>query len=152
MNLILSKVPTLDRSSFTKHAKGTLHTLSKHTKQSSSSRAHPPQPSDEDEAPIPKRRSKNADPPSHLQGKAKVTAEFSKLSWWKRKLLCMDVAIHKENHGSYVREKHILSNQNLMIKEMRKMKNGNVTPPPEEDEAGIPIISSSSSDTVPIDQ
>ena len=152
MKLILSKVPTLDRSTFIKHAKGTLHILSKHTKQASSSHAPPPQTSDEEDVPLPKRRSKNADPPTSLQGKDRVNAEFRKLSWWKRKLLCMDVAIHKENHGSYVREKHILSNQNLMIKEMRKMNNGNVTPPPEEDEAGIPIISSSSSDTVPLEQ
>jgi hypothetical protein len=99
---------------------------------------------------MPKRRSKNADPPSHLHGKAKVNAEHKKLSWWKRTLLCMNIAIHKENHGAYVREKHILSNQNMMIKEMRKINNGNVTPPPEEDEAGNPVLSSSSSDTVPI--
>ena len=81
-----------------------------------------------------------------------MNTEVSKLSWWKRKLLCMDVAIHKENHGSYVREKTIISNQKIMIKELRKLNNGSITPPPEEDEDGNPIISSSSAETIPLDK
>jgi hypothetical protein len=97
---------------------------------------------------MPRRRSKNADPPSYLQGRAEVNMEVSKLSWWKRKLLCMEVALHKENHGSYVREKHIIDNQQIMIKELRKLNNGSVTPPPEEDEDGNPILSSSSAETL----
>ena len=118
MKLILSKVSNIDTSRLTKHAKGTLHQLSKHTKQPSSSRAPPPQSSSEEaetEAPMHRRRSKNADPPSYLQGRSQVNSEVSKLSWWKRKLLCMDVALHKENHASYVREKHIIDNQQIMI-------------------------------------
>jgi len=155
MKLILLKAPNVDVSRLTKHAKGTLHILSKHSKPPSSSRAPPSQSSDEEastEAPMPRRRSKNADPPSFLQGRAKVNMEVSKLSWWKRKLLCMDVAIHKENHDSYVREKHIIDNQNIMIKELRKLNNGGITPPPEEDEDGNAIISSSSEDTIPYDK
>ena len=155
MKLILSKVSNIDTSRLTKHAKGTLHQLSKHTKQPSSSRATPPQSSSEEaetEAPMPRRRSKNADPPSYLQGRAQVNSEVSKLSWWKRKLLCMDVALHKENHASYVREKHIIDNQQIMIKELRKLNNGSITPPPEEDEDGNPIISSSSAETIPLEK
>ena len=151
MKLIIKKVPSVDVSRLTKHPKGTLRQLSKHSKQPSSSHAPPPQSSDEEaatEAPMPRRRSKNADPPSYLQGRAEVNMEVSKLSWWKRKLLCMEVALHKENHGSYVREKHIIDNQQIMIKELRKLNNGSVTPPPEEDEDGNPILSSSSAETL----
>ena len=63
-------------------------------------------------------------------------------------MLCMDVALHKENHGSYVREKHIIHNQNIIIKELRKLNNGSITPPPEEDEDGNPVISSESDTTI----
>ena len=64
----------------------------------------------------------------------------------------MDVALHKENHDSYVREKHIIDNQQIMIKELRKLNNGSITPPPEEDEDGNPIISSSSAETIPLEK
>ena len=39
------------------------------------------------------------------------------------------VAVHKENHQTYVTNKQILSNQAKMMKEMRKINNGGTTPP-----------------------
>ena len=47
------------------------------------------------------RRSKNADPPSRLHGKQAVQHEEKKLTWFQRNIMCMTLAIHKENHEAY---------------------------------------------------
>ena len=45
-----------------------------------------------------------------------------------RIMLCMNIAIHKENHEAYKERNMIISNQHKLFKEIDKKKDG--TPPP----------------------
>ena len=62
-------------------------------------------------------------------------------------MICMGVVMHKENHQTYVTNKKILSNQKLMMKEMRKMNNGGSTPPHRAHEPAT-----SSDNTIPLEK
>ena len=90
MRLILDFVP--NHPVKTPHPRGTLQILSIHTKPKK------PYSTVESEA-APSSRRKNADPPA--SGKAAVHEETQKLSWFQRNILCMTVAVHKENHEAY---------------------------------------------------
>lgn len=122
MKLILSKLQ-LDPSRFSSHKFGTLQVLSIH---GSSQRTY--EEIEEEEAP--RARRKNATPSSSLSGgRNRVNNEVKHVSWWQRTMLCMGIAVHKENHQNYTTNKRILSNQAKMMKEMRKTNNGGHTPP-----------------------
>jgi hypothetical protein len=41
-----------------------------------------------------------------------------KLFWWQRTLLCMNVAIHKENYAAYEERKAIIHNQQSLLHEI----------------------------------
>ena len=90
MKLILDRVPSHPVK--TPHPKGSLQILSRHTK--------PKKPYSvvESEA-APTSRRKNADPPATR--KVVVLEEEKKLTWFQRNILCMTVAVHKENHVAY---------------------------------------------------
>ena len=131
MKLILKKIPKLDQSRFKKHTYGYLQVLGHHLAQDTYEEVEARE--------APRARRKNATPPSwDVGGKQRVNDEFKKVSWWKKAMMCMGVATHKENHQQYVTNKRILSNQAIMIKEMRKANNGGLTPPREEDEPETP--------------
>ena len=122
MKLILSKLQ-LDPSRFTAHKFGTLQVLSIH---SSSQRTY--EEIEEEEAP--RARRKNATPSSSFSGgRTRVNNEVKRVSWWQKTMLCMGIAVHKENHQNYVSNKRILSNQAKMLKELRKTNYGGRTPP-----------------------
>jgi len=141
MKLLLKKIPKLNQSRFKKHTYGTLQVLSHHLTQASYEEI------EEQEAP--RARRKNATPPSWDQGgKQRVNEELKKVSWWQRAMMCMGVAVHKENHQTYVTNKRILSNQAKMMKEMRKISNGGTTPPRNEDDPETPP----SEATIPLEQ
>ena len=56
-------------------------------------------------------------------------------------MLCLNVAIHKENFEAYKKRKIIIDNQQKLFKELEKKKDG--TPPPYVEEVP-PVVSSSS--------
>ena len=69
-------------------------------------------------------------PPPRDVGKGKevVQREMKNLSWFKRTMLCMNIAIHKENYVAHKERKLIIANQHRLFKELEKKKDG--TPPP----------------------
>jgi hypothetical protein len=142
MKLILNKVPQLDQSHFKQHKYGNLQVLAIHTT--------PQATYQEIEAEeTPRARWKNATPPSwNHGGKQRVNNELKHVSWWQRAMMCMGVAVHKENHQQYVTSKKILSNQAKMMKEMRKTNNGGTTPPRKE---GDPVTPPSEA-TLPLEE
>ena len=54
--------------------------------------------------------------------------EMKKLSWFKRTMLCLNIAIQKENYAAHKERKLIIANQRWLFKESEKKKDG--TPPP----------------------
>ena len=123
MKLILEQLPQFNQSRFTHHKFGNLQVLTHHL-------ATPASYQDIEDQEAPRARRKNATPPSWTHsGKQRVNAEVKKASWWQKAMICMGVAVHKENHQTYVTNKKILSNKKLMMKKMHKMNNGGSTPP-----------------------
>jgi hypothetical protein len=63
------------------------------------------------------------DDPSSPVHKTSIVAGSScnkkKLSWWQHTLLCMNVAIHKENHAAYEERKAIIHNQQSLLREIQ---------------------------------
>ena len=114
MMLILDKVPKINVK--TRHPKGSLQVLKIHTE--------PKKPYAQVEAEAaPSCRRKNADPPR--SGKAAVMEEEKKLTWFQRNILCMTVAVHKENHEAY-KERRELKKMLLRLQENAGIV---VTPP-----------------------
>jgi hypothetical protein len=56
-----------------------------------------------------------------------------KLSWWQCTLLCMNVAIHKENYAAYEERKAIIHNQQSLLREIQLIQDptAQLSPVPE---------------------
>jgi hypothetical protein len=57
--------------------------------------------------------------PMHKTSTARSSRSKKKLSWWQRTLLCMNVAIHKENYDVYEDRKAISHNQKSLFREIQ---------------------------------
>ena len=141
MKLILKQLPSLSQSRFTLHKYGNLQVLTHHLTTPASYR-------DIEDQEAPRARRKNATSPSWSHGgKQRVNKEVKKAPWWQRAMICMGVAVQKENHQTYVTNKKILSNQKTMMKEMCEMNNGGSTPPCRANE-----LETSSDTTIPLER
>ena len=87
-----------------------------------------PYPSDS----APRSRRKNATPggsSSLISPPSPPTkAKEKKLSWFERTLLCMQIAVHKENYEAYVDRKHITHNQGILLKEVQALSSKGKAP------------------------
>jgi hypothetical protein len=54
----------------------------------------------------------------HKTSTAGSSRSKKKLSWWQHTLLCMNVAIHKENYATYEERKAIIQNQKSLFCEI----------------------------------
>jgi hypothetical protein len=61
------------------------------------------------------------DPSSSVRktSSARSSRSKKKLSWWQRTLLCMNVAIHKENYAAYKERKAIIHNPKSLFCEIQ---------------------------------
>jgi hypothetical protein len=57
--------------------------------------------------------------PVHKTSSACSSGSKKKLSWWQHTLLCMNVAIHKENYAAYEERKAIIHNQKSLFREIQ---------------------------------
>jgi hypothetical protein len=55
----------------------------------------------------------------HKTSAAGSSCSRKKISWWQRTLLCMNVAIHKENYAAYEERKAIIHNQKSLFHEIQ---------------------------------
>jgi hypothetical protein len=87
-------------------------------------------PEDEDDV--------DMDDPSSPLHKTSTAAGSSrnkkKLSWWQRTLLCMNVAIHKENYAAYEERSAIIHNQQSLLREIQLIQDptAQLSPVPEQ--------------------
>jgi hypothetical protein len=62
--------------------------------------------------------------------------EYKKLNWFQRNVLCMNVDICHKQYESYIAQKHINDNQDILHKAFRKAQPGYVESPPSSSSSG----------------
>jgi hypothetical protein len=69
---------------------------------------------------------------------ARSSRSKKKLSWWQRTLLCMNVAIHKENYAAYEERKAIIHNQQSLFREIQLVQDPSARLSPVDEPTYIP--------------
>jgi hypothetical protein len=72
--------------------------------------------------------------PVRKSSSARSSRSKKKLSWWQCTLLCMNVAIHKENYAAYEERRAIIHNQQSLFREIQLVQDPSAQLSPVLDE------------------